>query len=196
MKTTRNSFISALALLTLATLPQRASAQANLTFSGGSGTPLTMTLTAPVSYTMTASAAFNTAPVFVFKGVGNVVPGNGVTGTMRYSINGGTLQTLTNIQSGVTSGALVANDVYTFGFFPGVTIGDTLLLAAGVLTTNTNVAAAAPANGAFNSFIISTSAVQISTLGSSGGGGVAPEPGTLALLALGVIGGIVARRRK
>ncbi len=31
---------------------------------------------------------------------------------------------------------------------------------------------------------------------ASGGGGAAPEPGTLALLALGMVGGIIARRRK
>jgi hypothetical protein len=65
----RLSFLSVatcLGIATLATLPQRASAQANLTFSGGSGSPITLTLTSPVSYTMTATSTPGLAPWFVF----------------------------------------------------------------------------------------------------------------------------------
>ena len=45
--------------------------------------------------------------------------------------------------------------------------------------------------GAFN-----TPRVWNGTINYSGGGSAAPEPGTLALLALGIVGGVVARRRK
>lgn len=186
------STLAALTLLGIAALPHTAQAQANLTFSGGSGSPLTMTLTAPLNYTITSAAS--NAPLFVFQGVGNpfLTVGWSVTGTVTFSINGGVARTVTFINSGAARGNVAANDVYIAGSLPGVAVGDTVLLSAGALTTTSNIAAAAPANGAYSSFVASsTTALKISTFGSS-----APEPGTLVLLALGMVGGVIARRRK
>lgn len=183
-----------LGIATLTVLPQKAGAQANLTFSGGSGTPLTMTIAAPITYTITTTSPV--APIFAFQGVGNpfldTLPS--VTATMTFSINGGAAQTINGINSGYTGGSLATNDVYIFGSFPGVTTGDTVFLTAGTITTITNIAAAAPANGAFDTVIVRGNGDKISTLGSSSS--AAPEPGTLALLALGTALGIVARRKK
>jgi hypothetical protein len=184
-----------LGIATLTVLPQKAGAQANLTFSGGSGTPLTMTIAAPITYTITTTSPV--APIFVFQGVGNpfldILPS--VTATMTFSINGGAAQTINGINSGVTGGSVATNDVWIFGSVPGVTTGDTVSLTAGAITTTTNIAAAAPANGAFDTFLVDLlNGNKISTLGSSSS--AAPEPGTLALLALGTALGIVARRRK
>ena len=183
-----------LGIATLTVLPQKAGAQANLTFSGGSGTPLTMTIAAPFTYTITTTSPV--APFFVFQGVGNpfLATFPSATTTMTFSINGGAAQTIDGINSGVTGGSLAADDVYIYGLLPGVTIGDTVFLTAGAITTTTNIAAAAPANGAFDTFIVNGSGDKISTLGSSSS--AAPEPGTLALLALGMVGGIALRRRK
>ena len=181
-----------LGIATLTVLPQKAGAQANLTFSGGSGTPLTMTIASPITYTIITSVGGGDGPVFAFQGVGNVIgyafpP---VTATMTFSINGGAAQTINAINSGYTGGSLTADDVYVFGSFPGVTVGDTVFLSAGAITTTTNIAAAAPANGTYNTFITDGAGDKIS------GSPSAPEPGTLALLALGMAPGIVARRRK
>jgi hypothetical protein len=184
-----------LGIATLTVLPQKAGAQANLTFSGGSGTPLTMTIAAPITYTITTTSPV--APFFIFQGVGDLFLTDtpSVTGTVTFSINGGAAQTIDIIGSGVTGGSLAADDVYIFGSSPGVTTGDTVFLTAGAITTTTNIAAAAPANGAFDTFIVEGGGGdKISTLGSSSS--AAPEPGTLALLALGTALGIVARRRK
>ena len=80
--------------------------QANLTFSGGNGTPLTTTLTRSVTYTIprtNSNCFFKTGfnPYFNFDEVGNPVPSNpAVTGTISYSINGGVLRPIDFERSG------------------------------------------------------------------------------------------------
>ncbi len=97
--------------------------QARLTFSGGSGTPLSTTLQTAVTYTInnTLCAGIN-APFFVFQGVGNPLTNTfpPVTSTMTFSITGATSQPITDENSGVTNGNFTANDLYVFGATPGV----------------------------------------------------------------------------
>jgi hypothetical protein len=183
------------ALTTLATSPKAAHAQANLTISGGGGTPLALTLTSPVTYTIATSAAVNRAPFFNFLGVGNTFgTPTSVIGSITYQINGGTAQPITGVSSGYTGGVLVGTDWTLWGAaFSGVTVGDTVILNAGTLTTTTNIVAAAPANGAYSAIITSDFGAQLS---GSGGSASAPEPGTLAFLALGSSLVLVKRRKK
>lgn len=175
-------FVYLLGLLLLGTSAQ---GQANLTFSGGSGSPFTLTLTQPVTYTVLTSAG--TSPIFLFDGVGNVFGGGGdaVTGSITYTINGGSPQTINLMASGVTAGSIAPDDLYFYGAFLGVTAGDVVILNAGSVTTNGNVAGAAPLGGAYNTFIIDGSnGNQV-----SGPGTAVPEPEAIALA---VFGGIVA----
>ena len=190
--------LSAFALLLCAA--PAANAQANLSFTGGSGTPLTLLLSNPVTYTVTTTNN-NGAPFFLFKNTGN--PFNNffsVTGTITFSINGGANQTITDAVSGGNAGVLNPNDIYIFGPFPGVTVNDIVTLSSGTLTTTGNIAAAAPASGSFTTFITSNNTSQLSSNGVAGPAAAAPEPGTLPLLGMGIISGMgtlgVARRRK
>ena len=162
-------------------------------FSGGSGAPITFTLPSAVSYTVTANTADE---AFLFKAAAPNNPfANGhapATGTITYSVNGGTPRPLNDMNSGFVSGDAAASDFYFFGEpFSTLAPGDVIVLNPGYLTTTTNIAAAAPPSGSFTTFL-------------TGGGGTGqrvsadgvavPEPaaGILALLPVAAL----ARRRK
>ncbi|MDQ2949717.1 MAG: PEP-CTERM sorting domain-containing protein [Acidobacteriota bacterium] len=170
-----------------------ARAQADLTFSGGNNTPFVLTLNAPVRYAITANGANGISPLFIFQGVGDVFGGlfPGVSGTVSFSINGGSAQSITGENSGVTAGSLALNDIYMFGSFPGVAAGDIVTLTADTLTSN--IAAAPPASGSFTTFIIDGNGTKISANGVS----VVPEPATWATLlgGLGLLAGVQFFRR-
>lgn len=187
-------------LAILATAPA-ANAQANLSFSGGSGAPLTIGLLNLVSYTVTAAGTVNNAPLFVFQSVGNLFGNSSstVTSTLTYRVNGGTAQTIQRINSGLTGLDLAATDVYINGFLIGVNIGDIVTLTSGTLTTNNSVAAAAPVAGSFTTFLATDGTrTRISNNGVAGAVVAAPEPGSIALLGIGFAGmtGVVARRKR
>ena len=139
-----------------------------VTFSGGSGTPLSFTLTEPVTYLITASAPFGTAPFFILQNVGsNIFPTSAplLTGDITFTINGGSpisIGVITQVVDfGFPLGVLTVNDLLfwapdgpnTVNAIPGVSIGDTIVLSAGTLTTTSDVVAPAPPSGVFNTFI-------------------------------------------
>jgi hypothetical protein len=132
-------------------------ARANLTFSGGNGTPLSISLQQPVAYTINNSqCALNTSgPIFLFDEAGNPF-GSGVflTGSITFSINGGAPQPIANGNSGVTAGDVTANDLFIYGQLQSVPNGSTVVLSAGTVTTTGNVVAAPPANGSFITFVV------------------------------------------
>lgn len=175
-----------LALFLAAAAGTSAFGQAALTFSGGNGTPLSVTLSSPVSYVLTGVAAANAGPAFVFDGLGDVFTNTGVTagGSISYSVNGTAGSALNRLGSGTAANDVTADDAYFFPLArPGIAPnGATVTLLAGTLTTTANFAGAPPANGTYNTFIArTTTGARISTFGTN----AVPEPGSVALVAAG-----------
>ncbi len=164
--------------------------QANLTFSGGNGSPLSLTLSQPVVYTITTG--FNVGPFFIFQNVGDPFHhlGSTVVGNIRFTINGGASQVLYTMNSGENVGVVTANDLYIYGDEPGANAGDAILLSAGTLTTLANVAAPPPANRSYTTFITDGSGNLVSTNGIA-----IPEPRSAALLVAGGVGFLFLVRR-
>jgi hypothetical protein len=134
-----------------------------VTFSGGSGTPLSFTLSEPVTYLITASVPFGGAPFFILQNVGsNIFPTSAplLTGDITFTINGGPPISIGVITQAV-AGVVTVNDLLfwapdgpnTVNAIPGVSIGDTIVLSTGTLTTTSDVVAPAPPSGVFNTFI-------------------------------------------
>lgn len=159
---------------------------ANLSFSGGNGTPLTVTLNSPIVFTISPGVTDTTA-FFTFENVGNIMDmmfGTG-SGTLAFSINGAGSTLITNGNSGYSSPAVSPDDFYVYDntVFPLVHANDSLTLNAGSWTTTANISAAAPADGNYTAFITDGSGQRISTV---------PEPSAAALLGL---GGLLALSR-
>lgn len=145
-----------------------AQAQAHLTFSGGNGTPLSITLQQSVTYTINSSlCSSGNGSVFVFDEAGTFSSSDRppVTGTITFSINGGAAQTFNQIGSDVNLGNVTTNDIYLLGTFQSVSNGSTVTLSAGTLTTTNNVAVAPFANGSFTTFIVGSLATRCSANG-------------------------------
>src|SRR4051794_8510659 len=126
--------------------PAARAASIPLTFSGGSGSPLTITLPQPVTYSITSPPTGGV--LFDFKGVGNVIGGTvNVSGTMTYTINGGAPISINVGSTNVSAGTIAANDLLlNRNPAPGAALGDVFVLSAGSVTTAVNIASAAPAN--------------------------------------------------
>ncbi len=148
-------------------------AQANLTFSGGNGAPLSITLLEPVTYTINSTACTTTGlpaatgPSFVFDEAGNPFLNSfpSVTGNITFSINGGAAQPITTANSGrATSNDRTPNDIYVFGNTQSLSINSTVVLFAGTITTTANIAAAPPASGSFTTFITNNFGTRCSTV--------------------------------
>ena len=184
------------AALGLATLgAPHARAQADLSFSGGLGAPLTLTLSTPVTYAITASNGSYPAPYFVFQGLGNVFSnGPSASGTITYTLDRGAAQTLNRLESGASVGSLTTTDVYVHGSAAALAVGDTVVLSAGTLTTTSDYAGAPPADGSYKTFVINFAGNKLDAV--DGVAGVVPEPGTWAggALLLGAAG-LALRRR-
>ena len=173
-----------------------ARAQANLTFSGGNGTPLTLTLGEPVSYVVTADPA-DAQEEIVFQGLGNFSSSQydvsyGLSGTLDFSIDGGASYPLQELVSNNGVGAIQATDAYVYNYSnPAITVGDVVVLGAGTLTTSTPFADAPPADGSFGTFIAGGAGDDVSTPGVA-----VPEPSSWALLGVGAGWlGLTLRRR-
>src|SRR5450432_461343 len=93
-----------------------ANAAVPVEFSGGSGAPLSLTLTEPVSYTINNDFSPLVGPFFYFQGTGDVFGASfpNVTGTITFSVDGGTPQPLQAMNSGVFADS-VQGDIYTVG---------------------------------------------------------------------------------
>ena len=196
--------LASTALLSLVcAIPQAAHAQANLAFTGGSGSQLTVTLLNSVSYQVTAPGGVNGAPVFAFQGTGNLFNKDftDVTGSLSYRINNGAVQTFSYINSGFATNDLAANDSYIFGGLQGVSVGDVVTLTEGTLTTTSTVAAARPTDGSYTTFLFRSDNGDGTRISSNGVAAVTavPEPGewaTMGMAGAGLCGLMVRARRK
>jgi hypothetical protein len=133
-----------------------ARAEIDLSFSGGDGTPLSVTVVTPLVYVITGPTDPD-APYFIFKGVGNFLDDSFpsvASSTITYSVDGGPTMSVDIENVGATAGSVSADDFYLFpSVLPGVSTGDTVILYPGTITTADAVAALAPANGLYQSFI-------------------------------------------
>jgi hypothetical protein len=129
-------------------------AQAKLVFSGGNGSPLTITLQQSVTYTINNSQCSVRAPFFNFDEAGNAFGSREVTGTMTFSINGGPAQHITETGSGFSDNDVSENDIYVYGNRTTVSSGSTIVLNAGTITTIENFLDPLPANGSYATFIV------------------------------------------
>ena len=192
-----------LAGLLASLLSTSAHAVASMSFSGGNGSQVVFTLNQPVEYTITTTSAVE-APIFAFRGVGDLFAATwpAVSGSMTYSVNGGSPLTLETVNSGFDNSDVLATDLYFYG--PNIydpigwlEAGDVVTLWSGELTTTDSFAFAPPTGGEFSTFIfenwpnlnrISTYGVSVSPI---------PEPETYALMLAGLgLVGFMARRRK
>jgi|GEM_PF-6883484 len=134
-------------------------AQAHLTFSGGNGTPLSITLLQSVTYTINntncSSGTNGAGPIFVFDEAGRFLPvgDRPANGTISFSIDGGTTQLINRMGSGGTTPVLTPNDIYAFRSPLSSLSGSTVVLNAGTFSTASLVPGPPPANGSFTTFI-------------------------------------------
>lgn len=196
----RYLLLTVAALILLGTLS--AQAQSNLSFLGGNGGALELTIDAPIVYQI-ITAPVGQVPFFLFQNVGNVFMGgnpfpknSGVTGSITFTINGGSPFVVNVAGSGFARNDTTTNDLYlyygSFANVPALNVGDTLLLQSGTLTTTTNVAQAPPANGSYSTFVIDGDGTRRSTYGLA----TVPEPSTWTLLLIGACGSLWMIRRR
>ncbi len=161
-----------------------------VSFSGGNGTPITLTLPQPVDYAITSSTPTLSGPYFVFQNVGNIFAGgfdNAGSSTITYSVNGGPAQSLTSLANNQAPNPI---DLTILGTQTGATVGNIVRLNAGTFTSSVNVAAAPPMNGSYDTFVVDNNGAQHSGLGVS-----VPEPQSAVILASGAMGLMFGRRR-
>ena len=173
-------------------LTPRALAFIDLSFSGGNGTPLSITLDTPLTYEVDATPS--TYPIlFVFKAVGNIFansfpPG---TSTISYTDDGGPNIAVDTANTGYTNASLAAKDLYIYGNSDTNVppAGHTLVLEPGTFTTTADFAGAPPADGLYESFLSDDYGNPISLFIE------APEPSTAWMLLASLVGlGLLSRR--
>lgn len=155
-------------LLSAFSLAPLAQGQADLSWGGGNGTPLTLTIARPITYTITSAS---TGPSFVFDGAAPNFDGNPVflSGTITFSLNNtAAQQAIWVLAAGSQVNALSPDDAYMFLDRPGVSVGDTITLTAGTLTANANYPEAPPTGGTFSTFVSDDDGVRLSANGRSG----------------------------
>lgn len=159
----------------------------NLSISGGSNTPLVISFTTPITFTIGVTPnTTNNYPHFVFEGLGNLFGSANtlsLTSAPTYSRNGGASNlSLVTLGSGMVgaggSNPIAANDVWVYGpvLTGNMVIGDTFTLAAGTFIT-TNYSGVAPASGSYSTFLADTNGLNL------GAGSAIPEPSTYAAIA-------------
>ena len=158
-------------------------------WSGGNGSPLTVTFSAPVEFQVTGTPYAEMAS-FLLVGVGDLTSNTVILAAgMTYSING-TDFNITGARSGYVGYDTTANDLIIWGGGPLPAIGDTMILNPGTLTLTGDYAGAPPADGDINMFITNGWGADISPAGVS----VVPELSSALLGGMGLLS-LLRRRR-
>ena len=199
MKIKSSKFIPmtvALAAAALFAIGFQAKADVPVEFSGGNGSPLTFTLTSPVSYTITTTPQTGSA-FFIFQNVGDLTSNNNdgvfsVTGNIKFSINSGTPYVINEVYNNV-NGVLTVNDLELFnGSYPQFSIGEVVTLTSGTFTTTTSVSVAPPESQNYRTFMAGGApAMPVSTDGAQ----AVPEPSAFLLFGLGGLALLFFRKR-
>jgi hypothetical protein len=144
------------------------SSQVYLSFSGGGGSPLTITITQPITFTLTQTGGLP-AILFLIKGTNSAGVGGAVTGTTTFTVNAGAPVTLADLSSNYTNNDCVPGDLYFYSI-PLVTpaVGDVVVLGAGTIITTNNIALPAPASGSYTMFVMDNYGERISGDGLQG----------------------------
>jgi len=181
------ALLCTLALPLLACAPS-AEAAVTLDTSGGSGAPVTVTLLSPITFTITVQQGVS-APIFVFDGFGADFGGS-VTGSITYSVNGGPAKAINYMGYGYANNDMTEDDMYLYGDFVALNLGDTVVLSAGSLTTSDIMESSVPTDTSSSVFIAQDFGLRISDTAA-----VVPEPSSALLLGLGGAGFFLRRRR-
>lgn len=169
-------------------------------FSGGDGTPLTITIPQDIAFTATSPGVKN--PIFRIKGTG--VPGDdrnvspNLSGTAAFTIESltGTISELTTMRNNYDPTSIFYPFMGDISFFsystPPPNNGDSVVLHAGTIITENNFAPEAPADGAYDIYLVDNFSQPISPAGVA-----IPEPSTFALLAgVAIFGAALLRHRR
>ena len=169
-----------------------ARAQAMLTFSGGNGAPLVITLAQPI--TLTITKAFNSSTAYLdIQGLNAPNPAGYLGGNVTLTLDTGTANPLYTLQTiTFTTGDITAGDGLFQANTSAFSVGQTVTVSAGTLTSTSNYSAAPPNSGSYSAFLFNNNtSARISTNGV-----LAPEPSSWVLLGLGAsLLGLALRRR-
>jgi hypothetical protein len=150
--------------------------QADLTFAGGSGAPLTLTLAQSMRYVINANHG-PYQPTFFFAGVPTTGFGSPIlmNGNVFFTVNSGPPQAVTLLSFG-SGGIILAQNSTAIANF-----GDTITLFAGTLVSTSNVFQASLPSGQYVTYIPGAGATsnQISTNGVP-----IPEPTSVQLMGI------------
>lgn len=142
-------------IFTLAIYIPVAQAQANISLTGGSNTPVSLNLQTAMTYTLTTACR---KPIPVFKNVGNPYGGmRNVSGTIAHSTNGGAANAFNLVGSGFTMGDITPNDVflnYQGNPMVDLPVGTTITVNVGALTTQSTVSLTPPSGGTVSTYLV------------------------------------------
>lgn len=184
----------ALAAAALFAIGSHAKADVPAEFTGNNGNNFSITLTSPVSYTITTTSPSGSSPRFIFQNTGDIFSGStfDAHGNMTFSINGGTSNVIVGIGTGSTGGGVSSNDLFFYGNPTGLSIGDIVTLSAGTpLTAYTNGTVPPPPNGNYRTFIADS---QLNVISKDGVTAV-PEPSAFLLFGIGGLALLFFRKR-
>jgi len=202
------SLFLALSLTILGTVSAIAAPLLDVAFSGGNGTPLTITFTSGLTLTPTTELSGTGLPVLVFHSIYSGSPGQGsvsLASQFNYTVNGAAdiykINTPYILDSSSTIGSLTSSD-FTLTFTGYIPVNNVFSIAAGTSVISTSNVASNPSayNSSFSLFLMddaTNAALSSSVMAKATLPSAVPEPSTYALLAgLGFLGFAVMKRRK
>lgn len=147
-------------------------------FSGGNGSPVTITLPQALTTTVTNTAP-NVGPFFVIQGVNWGGGAISVSTTLSYTIDG-TSPVPINAMSGGAGGVDLRLFQENLNDWVSLNVNDVLVLSSGTMTTQASFSGPAPASGLYTGILVDKDGNQQGVLAP------VPEPSSLCLIAVAV----------